>query len=90
MAYISVTMTAAFTTTAQINVFDQGIFIIITGLKRNINSAYTEIVKRFDFKKFTKEYLQGRTETLIINTKIGNKKPSGIWTLNPLLMAQKR
>ena len=70
-------------------------FYNYNGLKKkhkraDINSTYTEIVKRFDFKKFTKEYLQARTETLIIDTKIGNKKPSGIWTLNPLLMAQKR
>ena len=38
MANISVTMAAAFRTTAQINVFNQSIFIIITDLKSNIGA----------------------------------------------------
>ena len=72
-------MAAAFITTAQIKVFDQSNFSIITGLKRNkpadTNNRQSKIKKMFDFKDITKKYLQDRINTLIINEKISNKKP---------------
>ena len=79
IANISVTMVAAFITTVQIKVFDQSTFSIITQLKKkhkraDINSIHSKIIKTFDFKDISKEYLQDRSNTLIINEKISNKK----------------
>ena len=37
------------------------------------NSTHREIIKTSDFKGITKEYLQDRINTLIINEKISNK-----------------
>ena len=72
-------MTAAFITIAQINVFDQGIFIIPMDLKNKhkragINTICIEIIKTFDFKDITKEYLQDRIDPYMINEKISNNK----------------
>ena len=39
-----------------------------------MNNIHSEIIKTFDFKDITKEYLLDRIITLIINEKIGNKK----------------
>ena len=59
-------MTDAFITTAQIKVFNQNIFSIITDLKRNmradIKDIHSEIIKTFDFKDTTKEYLQDKNQ----------------------------
>ena len=86
-------MTDAFITTAQIKVFNQNIFSIITDLKRNmradIKDIHSEIIKTFDFKDTTKEYLQDKNQ--YAHNKQENKlKKTGIWTLTQLLMTQKR
>ena len=75
-------MTAALITTTQIKVFvqsSQSSFTIITDLKKKykrveINNIHSKIIKTLDFKGITKEYLQDRINTLIINEKKGNKK----------------
>ena len=87
-------MTATFITITQINVFDQGIFIIITDLRKkhkcaDIDNIYSEIIKPFEFKDTTKEYLQDRIDPFIINEKISNKK-TGIWTVTQIPMTQKK
>ena len=72
-------MTAALITTTQIKVFVQSSFTIITDFKKKykrveINNIHSKIIKTLDFKGTTKEYLQDRINTLIINEKKGNKK----------------
>ena len=86
-------MTDAFITTAQIKVFNQNIFSIITDLKRNmradIKDIHSEIIKTFDFKDTTKEYLQDKNQ-YAHNQQENKFKKTGIWTLTQLLMTQKR
>ena len=71
-------MAFAFMTNAQFSVFNQIIFNFIMDLKRKhnqsaLNSLNTEIIQTIEFKGTTKEHLQDRISTLIINKKIINK-----------------
>ena len=58
--------------------FDQNIFTVINGLKKNrkrtdIDSIHKEMVKTIDFKDTTKDDLQDRITILLINEKLINK-----------------
>ena len=74
------------------SVFDQRNFNIID-LKRkckcaDLNSVHVDIIKTIDLKDATEEYLPDRSDILIINEKIINRK-AGIWTRNVLMVTEK-